>query len=155
MVRFVKQRDRFRCGPVAILNALKFFGKKCDYSYLKRISNSCHCWGKDGTKSGKFDKALRRLGKRFFRVRRTYNCSFDKIDGALRKNKLVIVNYTWIDERKTPHGHYTVLVRDESYNYYAINNYRGKTIYPFYMDAFRSKGQRNNIIKEMWVLSKV
>ena len=157
MVRFVKQRDRFRCGPVAILNALKFFGKKCDYSYLYRISDDCHCWGVGGTgtKVSKFDKSLRKLGRKYFRVRRTYNYSFDKIDEALRKNKLVIIDYVWTDEKKMLRGHYTALVRDKFYNYYAVNNYKGKALYPFYMDAFRAKGQRNNNIKGMWILSKI
>ena len=155
MVRFVKQRDRFRCGPVAILNALKFFGKKCTYSDLKKISVSCHCWGPGGTKESRLDEALRRLGKKYFRVRRTYNYSFDKIDEALRKNKLVIVDYVCVDENKKLRGHYSVLVRDKFYNYYAVNNYKGKTIYPFHMDAFRAKGQRSNNIKGMWILSKI
>ena len=161
MTRFIKQRDLFRCGPVAVLNSLKFFGKKVTYKDLPRISKICKST-RTGTSSFNLDTALRKLGKNYFSVRKLQGWSFDTIDEALRNNKLVVVNYDWEDRKIEGtvtiiriQGHFTILVRDKFYNYYAVNNVRGKGVTPLRFDSFRSIQQRKNSIKAMWVLSKI
>lgn len=58
--RYIKQRDHHSCGPVALLNALKWAGYKVSYNkHFRSIYRSCKC-SDTGTFDCDFDSAIRR-----------------------------------------------------------------------------------------------
>ena len=74
-MRYVKQRDGYGCGPVAVINSLKFFG--ADISLARdqeMIYDLCRCAPKgqhhtnsnfSGTKASDFYRGLRQAGDYF------------------------------------------------------------------------------------------
>jgi len=50
MPRFVVQRDDFRCGPIAVLNALKWYGLPATKKkHLRLLTEACDCHREFGT----------------------------------------------------------------------------------------------------------
>lgn len=96
MPRFTKQRDRYSCGPVAILNALRWSGMDAPYKELIDIFQKvCNCEPGRGTNHSDFDRALRFFGTDLFRVRRVQRPCLGKIEQHLRDDGCVILNYRW------------------------------------------------------------
>lgn len=63
MVRYIRQRDKFRCGPVAVVNARKWRGECATYDDVLKLSKR---WGlsRQALASDKLvQKALRIRGK--------------------------------------------------------------------------------------------
>lgn len=64
-----KQRNYFSCGPVALLNALKWRGDKATYdSHYKKLVKECKTT-RDGTESAHFEKILGRYKFEFTKSR--------------------------------------------------------------------------------------
>lgn len=55
--RFIKQRDKYNCVPLAILNAAKYWGIKCSYADVKDIGKAINT-RKDGTLDDNLFNAL-------------------------------------------------------------------------------------------------
>lgn len=94
MTRYVKQKDSFRCGPVAILNALKWAGIKVSYdSFINCLTLLCLCTPSRGTKHGDFDLILRGVGEGYYTVKRIYRPKLNQIEKHLKSGGAVILNY--------------------------------------------------------------
>lgn len=104
MIRYKKQTDKFRCGPVAILNALKWAGIRAD---LKDISKKAKCRPFPyGTTIVDFHQAIFKLEK-FIKIRTTTNVSIGFIRDILTSGKSLIYNYEYFDkEDNRKYGHY-------------------------------------------------
>lgn len=98
-VRYVKQRDKYSCGPVAIMNVLKWVGVKFTYNTrIKVLQEICNCIPIRGTKHAAFDKAFRRTMELLpidIRVRRVHRPKLKQIEDHLRSKGIVILNYRW------------------------------------------------------------
>lgn len=96
MPRFTKQRDRYSCGPVAILNALRWCGMDAPYKeVIDILQKVCNCEPGRGTNHPDFDQALRFFGTDLFRVRRVSRPRLAEIEEHLREDGCVILNYRW------------------------------------------------------------
>jgi hypothetical protein len=113
MPRYVQQRDEFRCGPVAILNALKWSGRSVTAKLIPRLCKEVSC-SQSGTQPLNFTLGLIRRGKKSFTVRRDNHPSLANIENRLRNGGAVILVYWYHKEKKTRksrefEGHLTLI----------------------------------------------
>jgi len=107
MPRYARQRNRYSCGPIAIINALKWAGKPASLAkYFDRFRRWCKCGYYErqirqyvGTHRRNFDAALRRAGRNLFRVRYLAQPRLEQIDRHLEAGGAVILNYYWRDRK--------------------------------------------------------
>jgi hypothetical protein len=122
----MKQRDGYSCGPVAIINALKWAGVETTKEERKRISNKIKCKQNFGTFKEDFQKYFKQikyLDSKFFH--RLSLKKFKKhIDNGgaiiwIRKlEKEVVGNKVYVWD-----GHYTFCIGRDKENYLLVNNY--------------------------------
>ena len=110
MVRFNKQYDNYSCGPVAILNALKWAGYNCtykqDFHFIKEL---CECVNEpdwQGTHYLNLSSALKEYRIKFKFIRKP---SLFQIVTHLEKGGAVILRVLFKEEENhqdTFFGHY-------------------------------------------------
>lgn len=114
MPRYCKQRDWFRCGPLAILNALKWAGHKVTYNdMMSKLTKQTNTYPRNhpnyGTSSGKLTEILREYG---FIVSRRKKMPLKELKEYVKSGGAAIVAWYW--GKKSPWGHYALLVPDEN-----------------------------------------
>lgn len=129
MLRYVKQRETYSCGPVAIMNVCKWAGEQFAYQEaFKPLRRLCACSTKKGTKHAAFDKALRTMAKRVggLRVRRVHRPKLGQMEKHLRLGGAVVLNFRWKTEVED-YRHFSLLteIADWDLNFFRIvNNYQ-------------------------------
>ncbi len=136
MIRYAKQKNSSDCGPIAILNALKWAGVRCTYqSDLKKITEKSRC-DSVGTSYGYFEKALRHFAHGNFTVTRKAWPGIAVFQKFLRNpDHAAISFFVDTDERKkrkkkSPHAMLIVGTRKTGGRFLCVNfpEYsRGKT----------------------------
>ena len=119
MIRYCKQPDDFSCGPVAIINAMKWRGQRASVrTHLKMLRKQCKT-DRDGTFTERMDKVLRQ-----------YVSGVEHIDGPSLKlfNKYidlghaVIISYAYTRNDGVEEGHFAMCIgRDNSF-YTMVND---------------------------------
>lgn len=95
MTRYIKQRDKYNCAPVALLNALKWVNEDVTYKSLKQLRKACKCTKPGGgTRSNHFTTALRK-DKRLVLSRTVKQPTLKEIDTWVEKGNVVILRYSW------------------------------------------------------------
>jgi len=112
-IRYIRQRDQFSCGPVAIINTLKFLGCNITYKDLPLVQNLCKCKSPDGTNPENLEKALSMLGICF---ERKIKPSLKDIDGHIKSRGAILLNYC------ISMGHYSLCVGKSGTNNYTLIN---------------------------------
>lgn len=102
MPRYTKQRDRYSCGPIVILNSLRWAGEPASYERLSRLRTLCDTIPGQGTRHAPFDRALRMMGRDIFSVRRVYRPKLRAIERHLRKGGAIVINYKWREGSMAP-----------------------------------------------------
>ena len=131
MIRYVRQRDRFRCGPIAILNALKWSGSNATARLIPKISQESKCNPNyPGTWKTDLDVTLRTSGQKYFTVRQYGHPSLKKVEECLRAGGSVIICFLCPgtqDKYGKWGGHYTLLVgvSQSGFSFTAINRVSG------------------------------
>jgi hypothetical protein len=120
--RWIRQRNGFSCGPVAIMNLLKWLGESVSYEtdypfWRKRLG--CESWG---TPLKLFVKNLYGLEGVKITPR---NCpSLGLLDDALTSGRAVVMKSAYL-ERGTMMGHYFLVTAITEKSLYCVNlNYR-------------------------------
>jgi len=93
MVRYIRQKDYTSCGPVALINILKWMGCDVTYdSYIGMARALCkHEPGADGGTEGKgMESALKKLGIKFTKRK---NPSLKQLDAHLDKGGSIVLDY--------------------------------------------------------------
>lgn len=111
-IRFCKQRNRFSCGPIALLNADKFFGLKVTYRHLPAYKLMVDCTPAHGTLTTRMSKMLGRASRR----------SWDNTEKFLRGCMGCLILQTG-DGRGARRGHYSLICRDRKGDYYLVNHF--------------------------------
>jgi hypothetical protein len=122
MRRYVKQTDEFRCGPVAVINAVKWAGGNLTKKDLPRLTKMCECTFSNGTKVRNLQKALKRYEK-FFRITMLFDPPKARLDKHLLQGHAAIMDYTDFWDKEAFLGHYILIVEKKD-NYYTICNDR-------------------------------
>lgn len=111
--RYVQQRDNFRCGPVAILNALKWSGCRVTSKLIPSLCKAVSCI--DGTYQSNLGRELVKRGKGNFFTREDKQPTLKNIEKNLRNGGAVLLSY-WYRKKKPPskcgelEGHNTLIV---------------------------------------------
>lgn len=92
-MKFLKQRNGYSCGPLAIMNSLIWAGQKITYrAFYDKVFKKCKT-DKDGTHSDDFEKALRCFSKKHFSVRKKIkNVSIEEIIYFLSEGYSIILS---------------------------------------------------------------
>lgn len=114
MPRYVKQRDEFRCGPIAILNTLKWAGCNVTAKLIPVLFKEVSCSPLFGTAESNITRGLRKLGKGIFFTQTDRRPSLQKIERSLRKGKAVILGYWYHtddpEQKNYEMGHYALII---------------------------------------------
>ena len=146
--RYVKQRDKYRCGPVAIMNVLKWSGEGEPHDYLRDwATHVCDCTPPDGTPHKAFEAGLRQASKVYghpFVVRKVMSPTLAEISSHLRGGGALVLNYHW--ERKGSSArHFSVLteISDSGRSFRVINGRRrGRAAKWIKREDFKNHEQR-------------
>jgi hypothetical protein len=106
--RFIKQRDNYSCGPVAIVNALKWAGVRATYAHVTLYSILCETEKDIGTQISALHKALTLT--KAFKVVRLYNPSIKRIDEHVDGGGAVLFASTTVLTEEDYEGHYALIV---------------------------------------------
>ncbi len=124
MPRYIKQRDNYSCGPVALINAARWSGSKEKIRSLrKRFMSECECTF-PGTSLGNFKKVINEID--CFKIHSMCKQpSIGRLDYNLDVGRIVILRI-----RSELGGHYFLCTRYTSEEYEVINyNAECKTIF--------------------------
>lgn len=132
MPKYTRQHDQFNCGPVALLNALKWAGYPYTLKDLPRLSRLCKCKPGDlgGTLTCDFDRALRRY-KRLIVLpddgpfERPY---ISMIDEHLDLGGVVVFSYIYKYHGRVEVSHLTLCIGREGKHYIFANDGQHKLL---------------------------
>jgi hypothetical protein len=124
MSRYCQQRESATCGPVAILNTLKWLGYGVTYKYVKQLIKAKEFHIGSGISSGPFDRLLRQKVRA--KITTCHHPTMTKIRDVLYSGGAVILLYlTDLD------GHY-IFIPEVSWGGHLFttvnNNLYGKTV---------------------------
>lgn len=92
MPRYIKQRDKSSCVPIAIMNAAKFMGYRTTYADLKTFRTICNSKKGLGTNTKDITKAMRLLGFKIHDI--NYSPNINNIDKYIKSGHSIILAYT-------------------------------------------------------------
>ena len=123
--RYAKQPDSYSCGPIAILNALKWAGNKVTIrDHLKSLKVLCKCeidGEKFGTAHKDFDKAIRKAGRRSLYVLRKTNVKLKDMIDHIDDGGAVALLYSYKKNGERC-GHYILFVGHGKNVFYVVND---------------------------------
>jgi len=105
-MRFCKQRDKYSCGAIALLNIDKFFGHRATYQDLPRYQELVKCGRPHGTLIRNMTRVLGRASRRSWRNAKRF----------LQKRNCILILSGWGNG-----GHYFLMVMDNR-NYHLVNH---------------------------------
>jgi hypothetical protein len=119
MPRYLGQRDSFRCGPIAIINIMKWAGYYCtEKKDLKRIAKQLKTTRCNGTSDTPIDKLLKQLnGIKATKGRAVTRTS--RIDKELDKGKIALIRYMNPYQK---YGHIFLCVGKQGRYYVCVND---------------------------------
>ena len=111
-IRYTKQPDNYGCGPIAILNALKWAGKRATLAtHYKALVRRCKSKDPDGhefngTTAQNFQDTLKYVSQKSFTVEKVHQPGINRIRKELSKDKAVALLHL------NPDGtsHYTLII---------------------------------------------
>lgn len=151
---YVVQRDSYRCGPVAILNALRWAGKDVLYkSQIGRLTQLCECVQPKGTKYRPFVRTLRKEGKNWFDIELVTEPNFGLVEKILGQGKAAIWNFKHERGR-----HYAFIVSaDRSKKTFSVANYVRDNVPLIAVPREEMKKflNQHDRLQRLWVLTKL
>jgi hypothetical protein len=128
MQRYVKQYDGTSCGPIALINTLKWLGYSVSYDFLNIAKHLCRWKGiRGGTSDLDLEKALD-----YFRVekKRVVKPSIEELDKHLDSGGAAIISYFNIYSMpgfKKNAGHFTLCIGRTDKTYLMVNDRTNRT----------------------------
>lgn len=90
---YIKQRDNFRCGPVLVLNTLRWAGLDVPYNYVYDLTEKCECTVPEGTQFTEFNRTLREEAEGILDITMVRRPSITRIEEHLHNGGAVAVNF--------------------------------------------------------------
>jgi hypothetical protein len=135
MVRWLGQRDEFRCGPIALVNILKWAGIKEFEGHrvnekLAKGYLTARCWtDKDGTNEITFLALLRNIPELAVTWQRRPVTRWD-IKWCLKSGGIILLEAPWWNSKKREfEWHYSLIVETTAGGacYIIVNHYTGQS----------------------------
>lgn len=129
-IRYKKQHDKFRCAPIALLNAMKWAGAKVSYKdWIDYLCTLCNCSNSRGTAYNDLIKAVRACSKGLFSFKEVESPTLKEIRNHIKKGgAVVLLHQTYIKPRNL---HASLLISGNKRNEFASVN-------GFIVDSFRT-----------------
>lgn len=107
-IRYIGQRDQYSCGPLAILNILKWAGYDITSKYLPNLRRYCKT-DENGTDTKNISKVLERYSK--LKVECVPFITIKNLHNHIENGGAAIIEVSWFDEiKKQTTGHYYIIV---------------------------------------------
>lgn len=150
MPRYItKQRHSASCGPVAVINILKWLGRHATYdSHLKKFLKLG--WDvKDGMQFNKFSKSLKHFKIKY---KRHIQPSMREVIQMLDRGHAIVVLYKWFYRGRSG-AHYAAIFGYDDIHFSAKNAECAK--YRFILgEFFRSAKRHSHIYPVVWEIKK-
>lgn len=119
MIRYCKQQDNFSCGPVAIINAMKWRGMKASMdTHLGVLKKLC---GTD--KNGTYPDDMGRVLKKFVPgVEHIEAPPINLVDKYLDLGKAFIISYAYVKSGGEEEGHFAMCIGRTKNHYIMVND---------------------------------
>ena len=122
-IRYTKQYNTDTCGPIALINILKWSGQKVSVrKNLKSISSLCGCEKGEGTLPSMFMASLILLDFGYKKIKNRLP-DFDKV---LDDGQIILVDQE--EDANNEDGHYYLVVGKTKKTFKCVNLYIGKSI---------------------------
>jgi hypothetical protein len=93
--RWIRQKDEYSCGPIAVANVLKWAGVPTSWKRSKRSLQKLCRTNKDlGTNENDMEAALRKLGAGHITVQRRVRWKMAELIGHVESRGCVVVDFT-------------------------------------------------------------
>lgn len=112
MTQYIKQRDKFRCGPIAVFNSLRWAGADISARYVYELTDKCNTkhFGQGGTDHHDFDRVLREEAAELVKIDLILKPRMYEIEEHLKNGGALVLNFAYNrDELVGVHRHYTLL----------------------------------------------
>jgi len=142
-IRYIKQRDETSCGPIAIINILKWLGCNITYKYLDTARTLCGWESGNTAASGTTDRGLRFALNtlKIYAIHRN-SPNLKLLDNHLNKGGAAIVEYI-IPRCSIEKGwHFALCVGKENSSYIIVND--GYSTVSYYKRSTISKMWRQH-----------
>lgn len=135
-MKYIRQPDKYSCGPTAIVNAMKWAGIDANSRELiPFLQFGCRTIDlenpedaeSNGTTDQDFDRVLRYVAKGHFKIRRRKNPRINEIIKHLKAGKAVVLSYFW-GPGSLKYGHFCFLLSVERGRVVTINDHESETI---------------------------
>lgn len=120
MKKYVKQFDDFSCGPIAIINVLKFLGMPTNLKQLTKYKKACKTTSYHGTFEDDLNEALHRLIGKYAKVNQLEKKKFTTTRKMLRKGCCAVFLCPTYEGY-----HIELLFQKDRYTLFEINNGMG------------------------------
>lgn len=120
MPRYVKQRNTYSCGVIAVINALKWAGYNFTYDQLYNVlSEVLQTNSEIGTEEKYLDKVLKLFGSKVFSVTHVKSINFKQLNKEIEEGHAVILLTHTDDHDKDMH--YFLVIGKQDKKFIAIN----------------------------------
>jgi len=117
-IRWISQKNNFSCGPIAILNLLKWIGLSISYKRnYEKLFKSCKCTWK-GTHQHVFQKCLDKINGVVICPKNLP--TIESIEAAIQLGQIVIMKSSYVME-KTVEGHFFIISEMTEDKFFCIN----------------------------------
>jgi hypothetical protein len=140
-IKYVKQRDKSSCGPIAIINILKWLGHNVTYDFIHIARWVCQWkdardFGGGGVTARDMEKALKYFGvKKTRKVRPT----LEQINNHIDSGGIVLLSYSipnnsaksvfpFLPESLFAWGHFSLCIRRTGKSYIMVNDGTTNTV---------------------------
>ena len=155
MTRYLRQKDEFHCGPVAIINAMKWVGINASArSHLNQLSKEC---GTD--KYGTYPQRFGRVLSKYVRAHYWERPFTPGLKNHLSFGRAFVLGHSFVRNDDIVESHYTLCIGRDSGGYIMVNDvhtYNGEIIKPtvcYKGDAqFKEMVYGNPIRAEAWLI---
>lgn len=114
----MKQKNQFGCGPIGVINVLKWTGLQLTYKEdYKTFADICGT-DQEGTDRGNITRALKKF-KKYLRFVYKKLITFKQVDEHIRAGNCVLYEY-FFPENGEYDGHYELLLFEDGV-YYVVN----------------------------------
>lgn len=120
-IRYVKQKDEYNCGPIAIVNVLKWAGLPLTYGSMHIFNHLMGTSIRKGTRRLEMSKTLK-LFKQIINFRHKNEPSVEDIRNHLDKGGIAILLIRWIEDGES-WGHYFVVDEVINGGIYSVINF--------------------------------
>lgn len=134
--RYVLQSDRYSCGPIAILNALKWAGQKINkFELLPFLQFACRTidleypedFDLNGTHDSDFERVLRYTGKGMFFIKRPKILTVKQLKLHLKRGGALAFSYYWKDGADGGE-HWAFMPEYKNSSFMIVNDHTGEVV---------------------------